>query len=116
MQMHGLVCVPTGRQNEYKFTALESHKSSFLRKLQMGWLLPSHDSTRLNAIKLKYVSALRIVPSVVTLLCKLKCNKELGLRNAHVLNSCLIVLHTCVIVMIVLYSVLHNIDFRSGAV
>ena len=35
--------------------------------------------TRLNAIKLKYVSALRIVhvPSVVTLLCKQKCNKAL---------------------------------------
>ena len=37
-------------------------------------------STRLNAIKLKYVSALRTVPSVVTLLCKLKCNKELELE------------------------------------
>ena len=36
----------------------------------------------LNAIKLKYVSALRIVPSVVTLLCKLKCNKELELDSA----------------------------------
>ena len=36
-------------------------------------------SKRLNAIKLKYVSALRIVPSVVTLSCKLKCNKELSL-------------------------------------
>ena len=33
--------------------------------------------TRLNAINLKYVSALRIVPSVVTLLCKQKCNKAL---------------------------------------
>ena len=38
-------------------------------------------STRLNAIKLKYVSAPRIVPSVVILLCKLRCNKELELDN-----------------------------------
>ena len=37
------------------------------------------------------------------------------LRNAHVLHSCVIVLHICVIVMIALYSVFHNIDFRPGA-
>ena len=62
------------------FTALESHKSSFQRKNVNGCAgCCPVTQYKVNVIKLKYVSALRIVPSVVTLLCKLKCNKKLGM-------------------------------------
>ena len=51
MQMHVLVCVPAGRQNDQKVLALAS---SFQRKMQMGMIVALPLSTRLNAIKLKY--------------------------------------------------------------